>query len=524
MSKLYVFGIGGTGSRVLKAFTLLLASGLPIQTEEIIPMIIDTDVDNGDLMDCKNAIREYSRIHNSLYKNVSSGDSYPDHFFRTSIRTPKGLDISGRDYGTLSNMLNHGTMTHDELQESKYLLDLLFSKHQLEEMELEKGFLGNPNVGSVVLKNVIQSSDFKEFTQSFTPGDRIFIISSIFGGTGAAGFPLLLKLFRAANGDIQNDEFIKNAIIGAITVLPYFELDNEAFKNGESAIDSNTFISKTKAALEYYNKSVRNELDLLYYIGDSERSQYENFDGGVKQRNLSNFIELAAALSIFDFMEYKGNIRTREELDTPTQYAEFGIAEDTSNITLRHLTSDKLNVSMYMSRFIYFQLFITNFLDGAINNKNTAWKNDLKLTNDYHKRDFIKTLKQFSEKIYYYWLFALGDSKHRRRFTPFNLVVENEEEVTESLDSRGEFRDRKAIKIRTNQADLMELVHDFPVKKSRGGLKKLLGAKEVDFLEIFNNEAKKKDFEKEGPNKHLTFITLMVRGMKQFYKDRILDK
>ena len=41
--KLYIFGIGGTGSRVLKAFTMLVASGVTLKngfdTEAIIELI-----------------------------------------------------------------------------------------------------------------------------------------------------------------------------------------------------------------------------------------------------------------------------------------------------------------------------------------------------------------------------------------------------------------------------------------------------------------------------------------------------
>ena len=41
MSKCYVFAIGGTGSRVLRALTMLLAGNVKIDTEEIVPIIFD---------------------------------------------------------------------------------------------------------------------------------------------------------------------------------------------------------------------------------------------------------------------------------------------------------------------------------------------------------------------------------------------------------------------------------------------------------------------------------------------------
>ena len=49
MSKLYVFGIGGTGSRVIKSLTMLLASGVRMKSDAIVPIIIDPDVAAADL-------------------------------------------------------------------------------------------------------------------------------------------------------------------------------------------------------------------------------------------------------------------------------------------------------------------------------------------------------------------------------------------------------------------------------------------------------------------------------------------
>ena len=44
MSKIYIFGIGGTGSRVIKSLTMLLASGVQMDSDAIVPIIIDLDV------------------------------------------------------------------------------------------------------------------------------------------------------------------------------------------------------------------------------------------------------------------------------------------------------------------------------------------------------------------------------------------------------------------------------------------------------------------------------------------------
>ena len=61
MSKLYVFAIGGSGSRVLRSLTMLLSSG--VHTDyEIVPMIVDPDQSNGDLVRTVD-IKIFEKVH-----------------------------------------------------------------------------------------------------------------------------------------------------------------------------------------------------------------------------------------------------------------------------------------------------------------------------------------------------------------------------------------------------------------------------------------------------------------------------
>ena len=47
--KIFLFGIGGTGSRVIKSLVMIAASGVDIQASAIVPIIIDPDFANADL-------------------------------------------------------------------------------------------------------------------------------------------------------------------------------------------------------------------------------------------------------------------------------------------------------------------------------------------------------------------------------------------------------------------------------------------------------------------------------------------
>ncbi len=63
MSKLYVFGIGGTGSRVLRSLTMLLSAGVECGVDTIVPIIIDRDKGNGDYTRTYNLIEKYIQVN-----------------------------------------------------------------------------------------------------------------------------------------------------------------------------------------------------------------------------------------------------------------------------------------------------------------------------------------------------------------------------------------------------------------------------------------------------------------------------
>lgn len=68
MSKIYVFGIGGTGARVIRSLTMLLASGVKLgeNIDTVIPVIIDQDRSNGDLTRTIALLKTYKSLHDQL--------------------------------------------------------------------------------------------------------------------------------------------------------------------------------------------------------------------------------------------------------------------------------------------------------------------------------------------------------------------------------------------------------------------------------------------------------------------------
>ena len=404
MSNLYIFAIGGSGSRVLRSLTMLLAAGVECKSN-IIPMIIDPDSTNGDLVRTVSLLREYEQIHKAL----SFDNSLKSKFFSSSITSLNNdgsylLPLVGTAGINFDKFLNLGTMS----QENQAFAKMLFSNANLAST-MDVGFKGNPNIGSVVLNQFTQSSDFETFDKNFVTGDRVFIISSIFGGTGASGFPLLLKKMRTSTNTA-----LSQAPIGAVSLLPYFNLKT----NPKSSIKADSFITKTKAALDYYRENVTGNgtLDEMYYLGDDFSSySYDNCDGGNGQMNDAHIIELLASLSVIDFERKLLNPAKIRK----TRFHEFGLKETPEKTAIFSDFGDSTK------SVIQFPLTLMSILNSYLNNRGVEhclsqrWAKDREgiLGENFFNSSFFNQYMSF-KWLFEEWQNELG--RNRLGFKPFN--------------------------------------------------------------------------------------------------------
>ena len=434
MARLFIFAIGGTGSRVLKSLTMLLASGVKPNAKrnfEIVPIIIDPHKSNEDLK------RTVSLLAN--YQSIVSQIGFDNGFFSTPITTLENLvgsenSISGSFTFELQQVSNTRFKEYIDLNQldepNRALAEILFSgksinKHHEEvdliDVEMDIGFVGNPNIGSVVLNQFKDSEEFKEFASNFNEEDRVFIISSIFGGTGAAGFPTILKNIRnAMNNPILNGVgFLQDSKIGALTVLPYFNIKID----DNSPIQKSDFIAKTKAALHYYKENVtgNNSVNAMYYIGDDHNGQpYENDPGDGGQKNKAHFVELASALAILDFLSIPDSeLTTSNGKAINPIYKEFFIKKDSDEIKFSDLDDyTERFLSLRLSQFAIFIKYINEHISKAVEKE--AWSNDSpQINKTFLNNSFYRSYLQDFLKSYEDWLNELQDNK--RSFKPFNL-------------------------------------------------------------------------------------------------------
>jgi len=429
---LYIFSIGGTGSRVLKSLMFLLASGVKINTERIIPIIIDPDFSNGDLNRTYDILKNYSNIKNSIDSGTETD------FFSVnvdSVGKTSGKNKGSEDYRLLikdaDNKLFNDFIGHSSLEPAnKEFMNLLFSESNLNS-SMDIGFKGNPNIGSVVLNQLFtQNNDaIRAFSANFKQNDRIFIISSIFGGTGAAGFPLVLKNLRNIDDvgdDFANTAFIKDAKIGALTVLPYFGVAHSE----DNLINKSSFVSKSRAALKYYYRTVNKEINALYYIGDDLTKDYDNNPGAIEQKNLAHFVELAGALSIIDFM----NI-TDTNLAGSNIFKEFGITNSSNNIDFSGL--DKNTTQKTIKKSLTKLFLMKRYLDVHYNyaKKHQPWTKRGKVK--FEDSTDIKELLTFLD-YYEEWFKEL--SENNVSFSAFNLTQkENIKDMINGQNGKNKF-------------------------------------------------------------------------------------
>lgn len=422
----YVFGIGGTGARIIRSLTMLLAAGVKLtDTHKIIPIIIDVDAKNADTTRTLKALEAYRLIRERGYGNR---EDIKEGFFHANLNTLSSVtsEISGTEKPDDSFQLQFENL---ETSFIRYIdpkeelagdvtMDLLealydntppghdnFSHTELN-LRLDLGFKGNPNIGTVVFNNLATTKEFQYVLKSIGENDRIFIISSIFGGTGSSGFPQLVRL-------LQEEERIRANPFGALTVMPYFNVTD----NKKSAINSDRFNSKTEAALTYYAKYLKGKINSFYQLWDRPLKQYENKEGGAEQQNSAHLLELIGATAIIDFANKTDNaIKPKER----TEYYDFGIQHEDQLIDIRHFYDTTKNAILHPLTLFTYAMKI--YLEKIPAFKGEAFYKELNLNGQLASDPFYQSLTVFFDKHYRAWLKEMMENE--RKFQPFNVDLD----------------------------------------------------------------------------------------------------
>ena len=297
----YFVSIGGSGSKTLESLLHFCAAGiLPESDDKLKIFAVDPDTGNGNLQRTTTTFNDYRNL-----QNLKFGMGKP--IFKTDISKidPYPWQLVDEEV-TLDYMVGYARYRDTPLGD---LFEVLYTKKE-RNTTLDKGFRGHPSIGAAVLgKNYVMIGKdenkwdnlIENIKSDISSGKnaKIFLVGSVFGGTGAAGLPTISRLLK--------EEFSKNAnndkiFIGGALILPYFEFtapDNEQ----ELFAQSKNFLINTKAALDYYAQK-DNVFNTMYFVGDSYTTHIEKFSiGATNQRNNAHMVDFYAALAAIDFFQ-----------------------------------------------------------------------------------------------------------------------------------------------------------------------------------------------------------------------------
>jgi len=416
---------------------MLLAAGVKMKSERIIPIIIDTDEENGNTKTTLAALANYHVVYDTTSKlqtetELNGKKVKTTSIFSTMVDEPKIITISGTKFGDLKTIVaENGPGIDPEL---KRMLRTIYNSNDLD-MPLTYGFIGHPNIGSVVLSYLFQKNEeFRDTVRKIGPEDKIFIISSIFGGTGAAGFPLLLNILNNSDADSGLNKAVN--LKGAVSLLPYYQVGDKSNvignatldaedENGEKIykIDSSQFNSKTFAAQLYYDNWIDGDIDAMYYVGDEvHKSTYPNNMGGEEQNNPAHVVEMKAALCIFHFDNESFDKKNKNDnAKNKARYAKEIFTHDHTLITPfsnKELRNSLVRMWMF---YRFYNFYLPEYLENSTHPifQNTGYheNNYKENSNDsfaYNIKAFLEQFKnwtkQLEDKVFHPRTFEYVDS------------------------------------------------------------------------------------------------------------------
>ncbi len=447
--RVFIFGIGGTGARVITSLVMQLAAGVRPKDASgnvlsegfsIVPILVDPHNDCSALVELGALLDDYRKIHERLYggSRIDSGKG----FFSVKIETLHDVDPENIDSDSfifrmpeITNQTFESFIDFPGLDEkNRQFFSMLFSKSELK-TNMQEGFYGSPNIGCVALNNFVNSPDFRSFKKAVQVvaddkgdrhGDKIFFIGSLFGGTGASGLPLFITNIRnLLKESVENSGSAGLAQIGALLVMPYFSIGEDK----ESPINDSDFMIKTRSALSYYHKNLNKYVNNTYYIADyglKTITPFENDPGNKnnQKNNKAHIVEFIGAASILHFIE-SNNYEVNEDSGNAvnSKYYAYGIGSesvDISSITLNELGDGvKEYLEIPLMKFYILKHYMENFYSDGLGlpyaKDHTPKLDDTVVKNKEISNIFARFDKLFSEMSNH------GENAHNLKlFNPVN--------------------------------------------------------------------------------------------------------
>lgn len=333
MASSFLIGLGGTGAKVIESFIYLAACGLAPKSVQVV--LIDQDRANGNLTRTRNLLNRYQALFKPL--RLDPSDLGNSRLLACRLETRESpLWHAITESPDLDGLFGADSMTPPLAR----LYQCLYDSEE-RRAPLDVGFRGRPSVGAAAFLARFTESHrgFMEDGLANPLADlslgedvQVFLAGSIFGGTGAAGLPVVARLVR--------NQYVKSAgtgrlALGAAMMLPYFAFstDSQHENNNGTVAGATTLLERAQQALRYYGFMLRPRattsdnglFDGLYYVGWRPLIRLDYFRAGKKeQENPSLVPELLAALAAAHFFRQPASgsfLLGREERAAPAAAA-----------------------------------------------------------------------------------------------------------------------------------------------------------------------------------------------------------
>ncbi len=326
----FVLGIGGTGMRCIESLIHLCAMGMFDDTE-IHLLALDTDKNNGNFSRLKEVKEAYVNA-----KNIDKANRTPlsDTFFSANIKYYE-FSPNYEKKSTFNEVFNYGNTKYNSPEEAD-LADLVLTDN-VENFNLRHGYRAQTHLGSMMMYHSIieaarskAGSELKDFLQelikattSGTP--KVFILGSVFGGTGASSIPIIPQAISKAAEIMSNGaaNVLRSAYFGSTLLTAYFSFkapSADELANQKVIATSDKFALNSQVAMMFYDDdtTVKSTYQRFYMLGTDgqawdpmarEKDKItETITGGGAQKNDSHYIELLAACAALDFLHADENI------------------------------------------------------------------------------------------------------------------------------------------------------------------------------------------------------------------------
>lgn len=345
----FVLGIGGTGMRCIESLVHLCAMGMFDDTD-IHLLALDTDKNNGNFSRLKEVKEAYCKAKGL---DTANRTALIDTFFSANIKYYE-FSPNYEQKSTFKTVFNYGDTRYNHREETD-LADLVLSEN-VEDFNLRHGYRAQTHLGSMmVYHSIIEAaksqagSDLKKFLSELIKSSqngqpRVFILGSVFGGTGASSIPIIPQAISKAAEIMSNGaaNVLKSAYFGSTLLTAYFSFkapSGSELSSQKVIATSDKFALNSQVAMMFYDDdaTVKSTYQKFYMMGTSgmgwdpmqRESEHikETITGGEQQKNDSHYIELLAACAALDFYNADENVLSENKSLHKTDYQYRAINE-----------------------------------------------------------------------------------------------------------------------------------------------------------------------------------------------------